>query len=296
MQTTISVINELAVLEDLTEQLKRESKRVQQELVSAPFSSNTKVIHDTSNRILSETISAAVNLLDAARQLEQIMSDCGLNDTCYSDCNVPDGCIDAQFLDNCLMVKAPSLPVAAYRKNKPSRDFRPIRFPLLDQFINNLPVLTPNGNPLVLYIIHIYPINTDWCSVPDFDNYDIKGLIDTLLSPYGGDNISRYTLVHSAAASESLAQGTYALLTASSDFLSLNSVINILTKSFSNAHDYSVPVVSDSINVPINASLVPETTDTQHPPLLQFFQQTNSTSRRYGNQYKIRQDTKKRRT
>lgn len=117
---------------------------------------------------------------------------------------------DARVIDNTLLIQMPVLPVATYRRNSKKRVYS-ARYPQLESLLNGVDLPVFESKPY-LYILHVVPPNTNWRLVPDFDNYDVKWTIDTILLPYGGDNGSRYILIHSADTSDKLEPGTYIAL------------------------------------------------------------------------------------
>lgn len=61
----------------------------------------------------------------------------------------------------------------------------------------------------VLYILHVYSTKSRYRASPDFDNYDIKDLIDVVTAHFGGDNTSNIVVIHDAFYSEKLMSATY---------------------------------------------------------------------------------------
>lgn len=61
----------------------------------------------------------------------------------------------------------------------------------------------------VLYILHVYETESQYRASPDYDNYDVKDLIDVATAHFGGDNISNLIVIHDAVFSRKLMTATY---------------------------------------------------------------------------------------
>lgn len=89
-----------------------------------------------------------------------------------------------------------------------------------------------HGRKLV-YLLHVHPENTPFFRMPDFDNYDVKGLIDAVTLYHGGDNQRNILLWHDATSEEkTLEPGTYIGVTKLREDLSYSQLKEIFMSNF----------------------------------------------------------------
>jgi hypothetical protein len=82
------------------------------------------------------------------------------------------------------------------------------RYSEVDALLNTVQSINLYGRKL-LYILHVY--NTKGCyrMAPDFDNYDVKDLIDVVMARFGGDNGANLVVLHDSTFDTKLTSATY---------------------------------------------------------------------------------------
>lgn len=61
----------------------------------------------------------------------------------------------------------------------------------------------------ILYILHAYCDNSNYRISPDFDNYDLKYVIDSVMQFFGGDSKGNVMIIHDALITNQLEEGSY---------------------------------------------------------------------------------------
>lgn len=122
---------------------------------------------------------------------------------------------------SCRVITNPSgtfarVPLAPYSAAKVQGKKRVVCLSLSRRRYRSLiPMIERSGPPMIcgrklVYLLHVHPENTPFFRMPDFDNYDVKGLIDAVTLYYGGDNQRNIMLLHDATSEEkTLEPGTY---------------------------------------------------------------------------------------
>lgn len=113
-----------------------------------------------------------------------------------------------------MYVKTPLAPVAAYKniarkQRKTPFSMGNMRYGLLTGRV----VLASEPRiigPLSVYILHVYHDTPKYRKSPDFDNYDLKNLLDTVLDLCGGDSVNNVSVMnHEATVRTDVDEGTY---------------------------------------------------------------------------------------
>lgn len=65
----------------------------------------------------------------------------------------------------------------------------------------------------VLYLLHVFPNSGRLRVAPDFDNFDVKDLIDAVMEQFGGDNMTNVMVIHDCIVDDKLPSATYLALT-----------------------------------------------------------------------------------
>ena len=183
---------------------------------------------------LSRSAALASNLLSITNNASIALLDGQYNRFWADDRRAPDWCFRGVIKDNRLMLKLPPLPVAPYRSSlRTSPSCRALRLPQLDVMLGKLPLLDIKPeDSLLLFVLHVIPQDYNVRKTPDFDNYDIKQTIDTILEPYGGDGPFCYALLNCTQRAGLLASGTYAMLSINQGDIPFHEMIAQLAEEF----------------------------------------------------------------
>lgn len=112
-----------------------------------------------------------------------------------------------------VFVRVPMAPYSvqrsAQRKSDPAaQSFSRRRYAEVDALLRCTEPVTLYGKK-VLYILHAYDKESKYRASPDYDNYDVKDLIDVATAHYGGDNPCNIIAIHDVVYSRSLMPATY---------------------------------------------------------------------------------------
>lgn len=131
------------------------------------------------------------------------------------------------------------VPLAPYSAAKVQGKKRVVCLSLLRRRYRSLiPMIERSGPPMIcgrklVYLLHVHPENTPFFRMPDFDNYDVKGLIDAVTLYHGGDNQRNILLWHDATSEEkTLEPGTYIGVTKLREDLSYSQQKEIFMSNF----------------------------------------------------------------
>jgi hypothetical protein len=171
------------------------------------------------NDVVEEiAINATVCLNRASNDLQHLIRDC-YPDTvvnpyaCDRLMAIEDG-YDVRGDETGLYIKTPLVPISAYRIAARKHRVLPVSFDRV-RYAPLIPrILAASEHPIEgqksVCILHVFHGETNYRRCPDYDNYDVKDLLDVALAPYGGDGPNNVrAIVHQAALREDVDEGTY---------------------------------------------------------------------------------------
>jgi hypothetical protein len=82
------------------------------------------------------------------------------------------------------------------------------RYTEVDALLNTVQPINLYGRKL-LYILHVYNTQGSHRMSPDYDNYDVKDLIDVVMARFGGDNGANLVVLHDSTFDTKLTSATY---------------------------------------------------------------------------------------
>lgn len=82
------------------------------------------------------------------------------------------------------------------------------RYTEVNALLDRVLPVTMQGRKL-LYILHVFHTQSRFRMSPDFDNYDVKDLIDVVMARFGGDNAGNLSVLHHSAFDQRLMPATY---------------------------------------------------------------------------------------
>ena len=111
--------------------------------------------------------------------------------------------------DSGVYLRLPHAPYSvANLKNKKPFHFARFRSLSIGSLLNeaDLPYIASRK---ILYILHAYHDRSNYRISPDFDNYDLKYVIDSVMQFFGGDSKGNVMVVHDALITDKLEESTY---------------------------------------------------------------------------------------
>lgn len=144
--------------------------------------------------------------------------------------------------EDAVLLRVPLIPYSVQRnaqRRKAAGEEVPVcgqyyarrRYAEVDELLYRVLPIQFEGQKL-LYLCHVYNTLGRYRMSPDFDNYDVKDLIDVVMAHYGGDNAGNVAVLHQSTYDPSLTSATYLAVTDLDSELTLRELMSRFRRCF----------------------------------------------------------------